>query len=237
MFFQMISNMGDEIRSTYIQIEGSTVLTVDEKEIVESNAIKCKQRIHIDSEENFDKDDDDKNGERYDSDEFYFDDNGGEGYDVGDDFEDSESTGDVDKADSDRDGMNNEDKIKEEVDGQEVKTETNDASNTFDDVYDSWKHLLTEEEYEAQRYRYNYRYNLRRRSSSTYMHLEVADDDNFLCKYECASTWDFKVGKMSANKHICHASGIYREILAIRAATFTRVKGTLSCFCNKHLRT
>ena len=188
----MISNMGDEIRSTYIhdiQVEGSTVLTTEEKKIVESNDIKCKQRIHVDSEGNYDKDDDDdKNGEHYDSDEFYFDDNGGEGYDVGDDFEDSDSAGDVDKADSDRDGMNDEVKIKDEVGGQEVKTETNDASNTFDDDFDSWKHLLTEEEYEAQRYRYNYRYNLRRRSSSTYMHLEVADDDNFLCKYECAST-------------------------------------------------
>ena len=26
--------------------------------------------------------------------------------------------------------------------------------------------------------------------------------------------WRIKVGKMPANKHICHASGIYQELLA-----------------------
>ena len=38
----------------------------------------------------------------------------------------------------------------------------------------------------------------------------VASKQHFLCKF--VYDWKIKVGKMPANKHICHASGIYREI-------------------------
>ena len=45
-------------------------------------------------------------------------------------------------------------------------------------------------------------------------HLFVLEEEKNIFLARLFSAQRGKVGKMPANKHICHASGIYREIMA-----------------------